>query len=221
MSQERIVQPPVIAAWLVDLFVTHEQTAIREQMRHKFSNMVVTYGIGPARRWYWSRSAKTIAGLMGKEFRTAPWLIVCTALGAALLLQLGTSYLQRAIMAIILFLNHHVTPYYDPRGVARREFWMANTVLIGSLLESLIAGSLVAVAAKGREMIAAMTLSLVCLVMTPTIFWALVTERAPVNPVFFPHIMVDQLGGSLLMIIGGIIVREIRSAARLAKPAGA
>jgi len=41
----------------------------------------------------------------------------------------------------------------------------------------------------------------------------LVAIRAAVNPVFFPHILIDQLGASLLMIIGGLIVRELRSAA--------
>lgn len=215
MSQERIVQPPVIATWLVDLFVPQEQTAMQEQILDKFSDIAIRCGIGRARRWYWSQSARTIAVLVGRGFRTAPWLIVGTALGGALLLQLGTSYLQRMITEITLFFSHHVTPYYDSKGAASHLFWVKNTVLIGSLVESLIVGCFVAVAAKGREMIAAMALSFVSLVMTATIFWALVATNAPVDPVLFPKIMIEQFSASLLIVIGGVIIREIRSAARL------
>lgn len=211
MYQERIVQPPRIAAWLVDLFVVQEQTGMQQQILDEFSDMVLRCGIGPARRWYWRRSAKTIAGLIGWGFRTAPWLIVAIALCGALVLLLGTSSLQRTIMAIIFSLNHHVTPYYDSKGADAYLSRVEDAVLIGSLLESLIVGCFVAATTKGREMIATMTMGVVSLVMTATIFWVLVATHAPINPVLFPHIMIDQLSGSLLMIIGGIIVREVRS----------
>jgi len=205
MPQERIVQPPQIAAWLVGLFITEEQTGEQEQTPDKFSDMALRYGSG------WKQSAKTIAGHIAREFRTPPWLIIGAAFGGALLFYQGTEHLE--LTRVITILNHHVTPYYDPRGIARREFWMQNTLLIISLLESLIVGCLVAGVAKRREMIATMSLSFISLVMIVTEFWVLVAIRAPVNPVFFPHILIDQLGASLLMIIGGLIVRELRSAA--------
>jgi hypothetical protein len=112
-------------------------------------------------------------------------MIVGTALGGALLLQLCTSSLQREITALLHLLNHHVRPYYDSKGASMYFLWLKNTVLIGSLIESLIVGCLVAVAAKRIEMIAAMTLSFVSLVMTATIFWASVAMHAPVDPVLF------------------------------------
>ncbi len=126
---------------------------------------------------------------------------------------LCTSSLQREITALLHLLNHHVRPYYDSKGASMYFLWLKNTVLIGSLIESLIVGCLVAVAAKRIEMVAAMTLSFVSLVMTATMFWASVAMHAPVDPVLFPKIMIEQLSASFLIAIGGVIVREIRSSA--------
>lgn len=206
----QIVQPPRIAVWLIGLFTMEEQERILDE---KFSDTASRWGTGRARRWYWSQSVKTIAGLVGRGFRTAPWLIVGIALGGALLLQFTTGNFQRVIMEIILFLNHHVEPYYNSEQAASHMFWMYYTVFVGSLLESLIVGCFVALAAKRREMIATLALSIVSLAMTATIFWALVVTHKPVDPVVFPRIMIHQLGASLLIVIGGIIVREIRSPA--------
>ncbi|HUI73945.1 MAG TPA: hypothetical protein VLX32_03325 [Candidatus Acidoferrum sp.] len=116
-------------------------------------------------------------------------------------------------MEFISLLNHHVTPYYDYTDAASQMFWMYYTVFVGSLLLSLITGSFVAMVAKRREMIATISLGFVSLVMTATTFWTLVARHKAVDPVLLPKIMIDQLGASLLIVIGGIIVREIRSAA--------
>ena len=213
MSREQIVQPPRIAVWLVGLFILEEQTGKQEQIPDKFSDIALRYGSGRARRWYWSQSVKTIVGLVGRGFRTAPWLIIGAAFGGALLLRFATGNLQRATMEFISLLNHHATPYYDSKHVANHIFWMYYTVFVGSLLLSLIIGCLVAGVAKRREMIATMSLSFISLVVTVTEFWVLVAIRAPVNPVFFPRLLIHQIGASLLMIISGIVVREIRSAA--------
>lgn len=211
MSQVQIVQPPRIATWLVDLFITEERTRMQEQILDQFSDMASTRGIGCARRWYWKQSAKTIAGHIARGFRTAPLLIVGVVFGGAFLLYLAPDTSEEAILRLLDFFNHHVTPYYDPAGVARREFWMYCTLLIVNLLESLIVGCLVAGVAKRREMIATMSLSFVSMGMTVTIFWELITTHH-VDPPLFPKIVIDQLGASLLMIMGGLIVRELRSA---------
>src|SRR5215831_12426387 len=214
MSRVQIVQPPRIAVWLVGLFIVEEQTGMQRQiLDERFSDMASRCGTGCASRWYWSQSLKTIAGLAGRGFQTAPWLIVVTTLSGALLLQFVTGNLQRVIMESISLLNQHVTPYYDSKHAASHIFWMYYTVFVGSLLLSLIIGSFVAMVAKRREMIATMTLSFISLIVTVTEFWVLVAIRAPVNPVFFPRLLIHQIGASLLMIISGIVVREIKSAA--------
>jgi hypothetical protein len=191
-----------------------EQTGMQQQiLDERFPDMASRYGTGRARRWYWSQSVKTIASLAVRGFRTAPWLIVTTTVTGALLLQFVTGNLQRVIMEFISLLNHHVTPYYDSKHAASQMFWMYYTVFVGSLLLALIIGSFVAMVAKRREMIATISLGSVSLVMTATTFWTLVARHEAVDPVLFPKIMIDQLGASFLIVIGGIIVREIRSAA--------
>ena len=214
MSRVLIVQPPRIAVWLVGLFIVEEETGMQQQiLDERFSDMASRCGTGRARRWYWSQSVKTIAGLVGRGFRTAPWLIVITTLSGAFLLQFATANLQRVIMEFIFLLNHHVMPYYDSKHAASHLFWMYYTVFVGSLLISLIIGSFVAMVAKRREMIATMTLSFVSLIMTVTIFWESVAMHYAVDPGLFPRIIIKQLSASFLIVIGGIIVREIRSAA--------
>jgi len=54
-------------------------------------------------------------------------LIIGTAFVGALLFNQGTEHLEWFQLRIIAILNHRVTPYYDPAGIARREFWMSTT----------------------------------------------------------------------------------------------
>jgi hypothetical protein len=212
MSQAPFVQPPRIAVWFVDLFIPYEQAeSIPGELLEEFSDLASKSGLVSARRWYWRQTAKTIVGLIGKGFREAPWLIVGTVFGGFLFLEFSTSRLQGAIVVVFHLHNHLFAPY-DSKGVATYFFWLKTGVLIGSLFESLIIGSFVALAAKGREMVATGTLSFVSLVMTATIFWVSVASHEPVDPALFPAIMVQQLSGSCLIFIGGVIVRESRSA---------
>jgi hypothetical protein len=138
------------------------------------------------------------------------WLMVGTVLGAFLFLEFTTSRLQRAIVVIFHLHNHLVA--HDSKGVDTYFFWLKTGVLVGRLFESLIIGCFVAVVAKGREMVATVTLSFVSLVMTAMIFGVSVARHEPVDPALFPAIMVQQLSGSCMIVIGGVIVRESRSA---------
>lgn len=116
MSRVQIVQPPRIATWLVGLFIVEEQACMQEQILEKFSDTASRRGMGPARRLYWKWSAKTIARLIGGGFRTAPWLIIGTALAGGWVVEFTTSRLQPTITGILLVLNHHVRPYLRCQG---------------------------------------------------------------------------------------------------------
>jgi hypothetical protein len=213
MFQAPFVQPPRIAVWFVDLFIPNEQAeSIPGELLEEFSDLASKSGLGSARRWYWRQSAKTIICLIGTGFREAPWLMVGTVLGGFLLLEFSTSNLQSAIVAVILFGSHHVTPYYDSNEVATHFFWLRIGILIGTLLEALIIGCIVAVATKGREMVSTIAVSFISVVMGAALFWMSVAMHNPVDPALFPAIMVQQLSGSCMIVIGGVIVREIRSA---------
>jgi hypothetical protein len=212
MSQAPFVQPPRAAVRSVDLFVSNERAeSIHGKLLEEFSNLASKSGLGSARRWYWRQSAKTIVGLIGTGFREAPWLMVGTVIGGFLLLEFSTSKLQRALVGVILFRSHHVTPHYDSSRAATHLLWLKNAVLIGSLLEALIDGCITGVVTKGREMTSTIALSFVSFVMAAPLFWMSVAMHDPVDPALFPAIMVQQFSGSCMIVIGGAIVREIRS----------
>jgi hypothetical protein len=211
--QASFVQPPSVAAWLVDLFTPQEYAeSITGDLLEEFSALASKSGVALARRWYWRQSAKTVVGLIGTGFRAAPWSMVGTVLAGFLLLEYATTLPERAIVAVIHLRNHHVTPFYDSKGLASHLFWLNNGILIGRLLISLIIGCFVAVAAKGREMVAAMTVGFVSVVITVMIFGVLVAKHQPVDPTFLPTILIHQFAGSCMIVIGGVIVRESRSA---------
>ncbi len=215
MSQARFVRPPRIAAWLVNLFAPDEQAeSISGDLLEEFSDLASKSGVASARRWYWRQGVKTIAHLIATGFRVAPWSIVGTVLGGYVLLAFGASLPERAIVAVLHLRNHHVNPYYTSSQVESYLFWLNNGILTGRLLMSLSIGSIVAVAAKGREMVATTALSLflavqfgVGLVVQLVGHWA--KQPFPLSPMIF------IIGTSLMIVIGGGFVRRNRSATAL------
>lgn len=149
-----------------------------------------------------------------KGLRGEIWLMVALVAGASVLLEVFNSRLQQVIVAVILFFSHDVTPYYDAKSLERHIFWLGIGLLLGRLITALVMGCLVAWAVKGREIAAAVSLGLVCLALEATVFWVLVATHSPVNPRFFSSVMIQQLGASCMAALGGVIVREIRSARR-------
>lgn len=213
MSQAPFVRPPRIAAWLVDLFASSEQAeSIAGDLLEEFSQLASQSGAASARRWYWRQGVKTIAHLIATGFRVAPWSIACAVLGGYVLRWFGASFPERAIVAVLAFRRHHVTPYYTWQQVQAYMFWLNNGILIVHLLMSLFIGCTVAAAAKGREMAATMTLGLVSPVITSVLFLLLDTRYVPPNPTFLSRIAVLQIDSCIMIVIGGVIVRESRSA---------
>jgi hypothetical protein len=73
-SQPDSIQPPRIAAWLVNLFsASQEAESILGDLHEEFSDLRSRSSDAFARNWYWRQSVKTIAHLMGAGFRVAPW----------------------------------------------------------------------------------------------------------------------------------------------------
>ena len=209
MSQASL---PRIASWLVDLFSPGEDAeSIPGDLLEEFSDLAAKSGVASARRWYWRQSAKTIAHLIGSGFRVAPWSIVGTVLVGYLLLVFGDSLAEEAIVGVIHLRRHHVTPYYNQTQLATYVLWLNTSILIGRLLMSLIIGCFVALAAKGREMAATITLGLVVGASLGVFFLVGVLRHWPQNAYLLPF-LVDQFAHSIAIVIGGIIVRESRLA---------
>lgn len=146
-----------------------------------------------------------------KEARAHPRLVIATVVGGAILLEWSSWYLQQLIVALILFFSHHVTPYYDSKSLARHFFLLNASVLSARLIESFVIGCLVAWAIKGRELIAAVSLSFVSLFFGTVVFWLMVAIHQPVNPRFFLSILVQQLGASCAVALGGVLVQQTRT----------
>jgi hypothetical protein len=208
MSQA-FVEPPRIAAWLVDLFASGEQAeSITGDLLEEFSDLAAKSGAAYARRWYWRQSAKTITHLVGAGFRVAPWTITGTVLGGYVLLTFGGSLPERAIVSVLQFRRHHVTPYYTWPQFQAYLFWLNNGILAGRLLMSMLIGCIVAVAAKEREMVSTMTLS--CLLLLVPFGMGL--RHGAEQPFLLPY-LVFIFGNSIMIFMGGGIVRKNRSAA--------
>jgi len=210
MSQSTLAHPQRIASWLVELFApTEHAESILGDLLEEFSDLASKSGLASARRWYWRQSAKTIVHLFGTGLRIAPWSIVGIVLGGFLLLPFGISLAEPGIVGVIHFYRNHVTPYYA--HLDTYVLWLNAAILIGRLLSSLFIGCIVAAVAKRREMVATITLGLIWAAIAAKAILVLVTRHWPEQAFRLPF-LVDQFGSSSLIVMGGVIVREIRSA---------
>jgi len=156
---------------------------------------------------------KTIAHLMGTGFRVAPWSVAGAVVGGFLLLWLGFGFglPERATLAVLDFRSQpHVHPYYTWPHAQVRVFWLVCGALIGRLLMSLFIGFIVAAGAKGREMVATITLALIQGVFGAVEFlvWSASHRYA-----FLLMPVITPFGVSIMTVMGGGIVRKSRSAA--------
>lgn len=209
MAQARFAHPPRIAIWLVDLFIPNEQAeSIPGDMLEEFTALASSSGVAAARHWYWRQSVKTIAHLIGSEFRVAPLSIFGIILGGYLLLALGGSLPEQVIVAVLNLRRHHVNPYYTWSQVRTYLFWFNGGILVGRILLSLVVGCLVATAAKSREMVATMTLVLVLCAMTGIgLVWV-----ARGNALIPWGMLPSYVASWFAIVIGGAIIRTCRSA---------
>jgi hypothetical protein len=210
-SHTPVVKPPFLGVWLLELFAPEEHAeSILGDLLEEFSSLAETLGVASARQWYWRQSTKTVVPLIGTGFRTAPWLSILAVLGGLLLLYFGLSLPERLIERSIHLFEHHVTPYRTSAQWYAYIQWLNTAILTGHLLVSLVIGCLVAAAVKGREMLVTMALGLVSVVLAGVMSW-LVVARHQLDVSLLPRNMFLFLCNSIMIVIGGIIVRECRS----------
>jgi hypothetical protein len=207
MTKPAFVQPPRFAVWLVDLFTPYEQAeSISGDLLEEFNDLVLKSGATFARRWYWRHTVKTVANLVSSGFRVAPWRIAGAVLLGHLLLWYGFVLPEKAIVAVLRIFP--VYPNYDHKNiVALWMFWVPLAIQIGWFIVAIFVGCLVAAAAKGREMVATMTLGFTLL--APRLVGMVVHWPPPV-PRFLRLDFVLVL--IVAFVIGGGIVRKFRLA---------
>ena len=207
MFQAPFLRPPRMAVWLVDLFTPNKQSeSIPGDLLEEFSELASKSGVAFARRWYWRQSVKTVAHLIATGFLVAPWLTAGTVVAGWLLCWGFVWSTQKAVVAVL-------DKYQVYAHIDAHVFWLIYALLIERLVEPFIIGCIIAVAAKGREMVVTMTLGLVVgassgaelahLMLMP--HWSADNFRlAP--------LLLTTFVSPVMFVIGGGIVREIRSA---------
>lgn len=148
-SEAYFVHPPRIAVWLVDIFTPIEDTeSILGDLFEEFSHLASDSGVAAARSWYWRQTVKTIAHLFGAGFRAAPWSTTATVVGGFLLLRFVMGLNDKLLMVVtdryLAFWSGHFNAY----------IWLLNAMLIPHLIALMFVGCVVALAAKGKELVA-------------------------------------------------------------------
>lgn len=201
-SQEHLIQPPRLAAWLVSLFACAERETILGDLLEEFSLLGSRSGVAVARHWYWRQAVKTVTHLFFRAFRGTPWSTSAAVAGGLLLSRFVFPLLEKAIFAVLdrydLF-EHHFSAYM---------FFATDGIAFAHVVASMLVGCAAALAAKGREMVATMTLVLILCAMTGTALVWVASRNAAIPWGMMPWYLADWFA----ILIGGIIVRESRSA---------
>jgi hypothetical protein len=205
MTSMGSVRPPRIAVWLVNLFISaEEEESIPGDLLEEFSHLASKSGAAFARSWYWRQTVKTIAYLAGNGFGIAPWSTAAAVVGGFLLLRFISGWPEQAIAAVVnrsSFYEHHFNAYM---------FWMTDGIDIGHIIVAALVGSMVALAARGREMIATMTLALILAVLVVAAAFLVVPR---IGAETFLWRLPWYLADSLAIVVGGATVRMRRSGA--------
>jgi hypothetical protein len=204
-SHPDLVPPPRIATWLVSLFVLPEEESILGDLLEEFCDLASKSGVMFARRWYWRQSLKTIAHLFGTGFCAAPWSTSAAVVGGFVL----GGFVQGLPDKVLSAVTDKYLTYWSAHFQA--YLWVLKAILIEHFVLSMSVGCIVALAAKGREMVATMTLSLVLFGLAVPAYFALVAEHWPIGQALWW--MLFQSAGPFAIVIGGAIVRTRRSAA--------
>jgi hypothetical protein len=202
-SPADFLQPPRIAAWLINLFAPAEDSAsIVGDLLEEFSRFASRSGVAFARRWYWRQTLKSIAHLFGCGFRAAPWSTAAAAAGGFLLLRFVSGLPDMLLSAItdryLSFWSTHFQAYV----------WVLRAMLMAHLIAITFVGAFVALLAKGREMVATMTLALaLCGLIGVAVMW--VGMHRPIDVAWVLLSCADPL----VIVISGAIIRTCRAAA--------
>jgi hypothetical protein len=218
MPQESLVQPPHIATWLVNLFAPSDQAqAIAGDLLEEFSDIASKSGIASARQWYWRQCVKTVANLFTSGYSAAPWVISCTVLAGLLMSWFIPNWISHALLVIT-----RENGVYVQKNIRFMGSWVHTGLSIITLLEYFLIGCIVAIAAKGREIVATTTLLLahalfICVVW----FWMIEHGSVEITSTNGPSTYLAAIfviplyifAQSISFVAGGLIVRMYRNSA--------
>ena len=206
--QTQSVEPPRIAGWLLKLFMAGEQAeSIQGDLLEEFSQIALTSGVAVARRWYWGQTMKTVPHFAASGFRGAPVSTLAAVAGGYLLFRFVYGLPDKLLMALtdryLTFWQSHFNTYVF---LSTYGIWIVHVIALT------IVGCVVALAAKGREMIAAMALSLIVGAMGGVaLLWFMATWQAPLDG----WMLAFQFFDPVAIVTGGVVVRLRRNDKRV------
>ncbi len=203
-SAADFVQPPRLATWLLNLFSPPDgEESILGDLLEEFSLLASKSGVAFARRWYRRQAVKTIAHIFGTAFRVAPWSTASVVAGGFLLHRFVSGLPDRLLSAVtdryLVYWSAHFQAY----------IWVLKGMWPAQLILSMFVGCMVAFVAKGREMVATMTLVPLQLALVGSA-WVWVAMHRPVGMAW----MLLSCADSCAVVLGGAIVRMLRSGAK-------
>lgn len=203
-SSADFVQPPRIASWLLNLFAPpDEEESILGDLLEEFSLLASKSGVAFARSWYWRQAVKTSVHLFGAAFRVPPWSTTAAVVGGFLLHRFVSGLPDKLLSAVtdkyLFYWSAHFQAY----------MWVLKGMLPAYLILWMFVGCMVALVAKGREMVATMTLVLVqCALISSAWIW--VAMHRPMGLAW----MLGSCADPCAVVLGGAIVRMLRSSGR-------
>ncbi|MFZ0745581.1 MAG: permease prefix domain 2-containing transporter [Terracidiphilus sp.] len=199
------VEPPRLAVWLISLFVLAEEAeSIQGDLLEEFSLIASKSGTPFARRWHWRQAIKTVPQLAGAGFRSAPWLTSAAIVGGFLLRKLLGPLVGPAVFGVLeryQVFEHHFNTYL---------FFASTGMDIAHVITFLFVGFMVALAARGREMLATMSLGLLYAAMALV---ASVYVVAKTGDAAYLWRLTWYFADPFAIVIAGAIIRSHRNAA--------
>jgi hypothetical protein len=201
-------QPPRMAVWLLLLFTPAEQAeSMLGDLLEEFSSLVMTSGIGFARRWYWRQTLNTMEDTCVNALRAAPLLMVVAVVAGLWTIGFATTLSQHATRT---FLDAHGIYQSHPDAYL---FWSKFPLRLGRLLICAVVGSAVALVAKRREMQVVTALSLTQMAMFFVAAIAVIARREEWFQWFVVMLKWNSLC-AIATIVGGLIVKVCRISTR-------
>jgi len=204
---EQQADPPRVAVWLIALFAPGEAAeSIVGDLSEEFADLVAQSGAASALTWYWRQTWRTITHLWAAGFSDAPWATAGAVLLGYLLVTFGIRWPLEVAPAI---LNRYRVYETHPEAYLLWFTWggqIERVVLYG------LAGATMALAEKGREMTATITLGFAETVLAITGYLYVVVRT---GHYWILGTLPWVLACSLAIVIGGAIVRSRRCSARL------
>jgi hypothetical protein len=203
MTNHDSVPTPRLAQWMINLFALRDEAeSILGDLQEEFLQVRSSAGLKAARHWYRRQMRKTIAHLFLSGLRTSP-LTWAAVIGGLLLLRLAHSapdwLLSELTDKYLFYWSNHFAAYR----------WLLRVMWPAYLAASLFTGCMVALLAKGREMVATSTLSLILCAM---VFVASVSQATSTGNFLSLWSVATGLSDPVAIILGGIIVRQHRFA---------